>query len=274
MPENESFPSGDTGGSTAVADSPPAQPSTAASSAGASDQPVDGDQSAQPGPIPYERFKQVNEGYQKLRWAEQYDPSIVEQRQRFFQWLDTDPVGAHNYLTDYLTRAGALQQQQAQQPNDGRPQPDVVVPETGQKFYSAEAAEKLAKWQAEQLINERVGPLERSLQQVEADRYTERARAQARSAILEAETWPYYKDHEGEILKAMEADKRLSLEGAYRRVVLPNIRTLERKAVLAEMNQKPSASTVNPGSKSAASRQDLTKKSWGELLRMELGKQK
>ena len=268
---DESLPQGDSGGSTAVADSPSATSTTEASSTGTSDQSVAAGQ--QPGPVPYTRFKEINDGYGKVKWAESYDPSLVEQQHRFFQWLDSDPEGAYNYLSDYLTRAGALKPKngQSQPAKPERPQP-LVVPETGQRFYTAEATEQIVQQALQQAMEEKLGPLQSRLQEFDQERTLGQARAQARAQIVEAETWPYYKDHEGAILTAMEKDKRLSLEGAYRRVVLPQIRTLERQAVLAEMNQKPAATTVNPGSKVASDRVPSSKLSMTELFRREWGK--
>ena len=148
----------------------------------------------------------------------------------------------------------------------------MVVPETGQRFYSAEAAEKLAKWQAEALLNERLTPIEKTLREVEADRVTSRARGEAQRMLSEAEAWPYYKDHEADILRAMQADKRLSLEGAYNRVVVPKMRGLEREAVLKELHDKRQASTVNPGSSAPSERVAAGKMSWTDLFKRELAK--
>ena len=173
-------------------------------------------------------------------------------------------------MEDYLTRAGALKRQQQQQAGqaESRPQPDVVVPETGQKFYSAEAGERLAQWIARQTTQ----PLEARLQSVEATHAQHRAQAAAQSQLAEAATWPYYTEHQKLILSEMEKDHRLSLEGAYRRVVLPKVRQLERDAVLKEINQKSQASTVNPGTTTSGQSRPTSKMSWGELFKREMAK--
>lgn len=267
---------GDSGGVATSTDS--GSPTTASTTGSPSTDTITqhGVGSNAPGPVPYERFSEVNEKYGKLKWAEAHNPTLVEQQHRFFQWLDSDPEGATEYLTNYLTRAGALKPKQTAGPADnGKPQADVIVPETGQKFYSAEGAEKLAKWQAEQLLNERLSPIEKQMAQADRERTLNASRAEARAVVAEAETWPYYKEHEGELLKAMETDRRLSLEGAYRRVVLPKLRTLERQAVLTEMNAKPAATTVNPGATRVASeRVPAHKLSMQELFRREMAKRK
>ena len=257
-------------GGTALADggSPASTGPVESSSSGTIDQAT-GSPDQAPGPVPYDRFSEVNTKYSTLKWAEGLHPERVQQQQRFFQWLDTDPEGAFKYMEDYLTRAGALKRaQQAASPEDTRPQPDVVVPETGQKFYSAEAAERLSQWIAKQSVQ----PLEQRLQSIEGNVAHGRAAARAQAEIAEASSWPYFSDHIADISKAMDADGRLSLEGAYRRVVMPRIKQLERDAVLKEINQKSQASTVNPGSRTAAQSQNPAKLSWAETFRRELNK--
>ena len=267
---SESFTAGDSSGvavATADSGSPTAPVPSVSSSPGTIAQ-AEGSTDPAPGPVPYERFNEVNTKYAQLKWAEGLDTQSVRQQQQFFQWLQTDPEGAFKYMEDYLTRSGALKRpQQAAQP-DARPQPDVVVPETGQKFYSAEAAEKLSQWIAKQSTQ----PLEQRLQSIEHTHAQTRAQAAAQHKLAEAASWPYYTEHQQEILRTMENDHRLSLEGAYQRVVLPKMRQLERQAVLSEINQKSQASTVNPGAKASAQSQPTAKMGWTDLFKRELAK--
>jgi len=221
------------------------------------------------GPIPYERFNEVNTRYSNLKWAEAYDPQTVQQQKQFFQWLDSDPAGAFDYLQSYLSRAGVLKQpngSNGQQTQSQAPQPDVVIPETGQRFYSAEAAQQLAQWVAQ----EQAKPFEERISAIESDRHAQRAHQEAARQLSEAETWPHYKAHEAAILTEMERDHRLSLEGAYRRVVVPKIQALERQAVLSEIKQKSQASTSNPGTAIANGDTQTGKMSWSELIQREI----
>ena len=273
---------GDSGsGSGAAVASPAPSTETGASSSPGTTAPgtSSGTQTPSFPDVPYSRFDEVNKGYQGLKWAEAYQPEQVSQQQAFFQWLNTDPEGAFRYMEDYLTRSGALKQRQQAQaqappPNGGRPQPDVVIPETGQKFYSAEAAEKLAHWTADSLLTERLSPIETSLQQVEQDRQSWQANQAAQATLQDADTWPHFKGHEREILSEMERDQRLSLEGAYRRVVFPKLRQLEREAIVNETKQKASASTVNPGAAGAGTTVDASKLSWEDTFRREYAKRR
>ena len=265
---------GDSGGTaTAVADggSPPAT-NASPESASPGTTTAAGDQATElRGPVPYERFEEVNRKYGTLKWAEEHDQDRVRQQAQFFRWLDTDPEGAFRYMESYLSRAGILQakQETAQASNgDGRPQADIVVPETGQRFYSAEAAEKLAKWEATQATK----PIEERMNSFEADRDRVKYRGEAARQLQEMESRPYYKEHEAAILKEMERDGRLSLEGAYNRVVVPKIRDLERQTVLKEIKQKSEASTVSPGTTTATQTISPNKLGWSELFRREMAK--
>ena len=272
MPDPES--TGDSGVTTGNGSgSPTAVADPAPSSAATIAQPGSSDATSQKGPVPYDRFEEVNSKYNTLKWAEAHDPERVTQQTQFFKWLDSDPVGAFQYMQSYLQRSGVLKEPASNgnghaPVDDGRPQPDVVVPETGQRFYSAEAAEKLAKWEAKQAID----PIEKRLQTFEGERAYSQAAQEASRLIKEAEGWPYYKEHEADILKAMNADKRLSIEGAYNRVVVPKIGQIERQAVLAEIQRKAQASTTNPGSSHPTASTATSKLSFAELFRQEMGR--
>ena len=236
--DSSGSPSGTVGGSPTTT-APPES-----SSAATTVQPGTEADSSPKGPIPYERFEEVNRKYGALSWAEGLDGDHVRQQTQFFQWLDSDPEGAFRYMQDYLTRAGALKPRRAAPtPDEERPQPDVVVPETGQKFYSADAAEKLTRWIAKQTAS----PLEQRLQSIEAQHVQGQAATRARTQLADAvATLPHFVEHQKDILAAMEKDSRLGLEGAYNRVVVPKLRQLERDAILKEIQQKAHAGTVDP----------------------------
>ena len=269
---------GDTGGSSgaAVVDSPSTGSETGSAPPGTTDQAASAPQPGPEGPVPYTRFKEINDKYSALRWAESFDAQQAQQQKAFFDWLDADPAGAFQYVETYLRRQGVLPQPQAPPPpaDGGRPQPDLLVPETGQKVYSAEAAERLAKWQAETLLNERVGPIEQALQGYDQERVVTRSQAVAQAQLAEAVTWPHFEGNEQDILREMERDRRLSLEGAYRRVVFPKLRQLEREAIVAETKQKAAASTVNPGAISATDKKDVKHLSFTEVFRREYNKRR
>jgi len=80
---------------------------------------------------------------------------------------------------------------------------------------------------------------------------------QVRAQIAEAQTWPLFAEHEAEIVKALQGNDKLTLEGAYRQVVYPKLvadRTKMREEILKEVQKAP-RSTAAPGSASRSSAQ-------------------
>jgi hypothetical protein len=235
-----------------------------------------------PGPVDYARFKEVNDKYAKLTWAESHDQNEVDQATRLYRWFDTDPEGAYEYLTGVMRRQGHLKapaQPASQVPqgadprlfdrNTGKPLPDIIIQETGQRLYSADQQEKLNEWY-ENRIDTRLKPLEERTQATLAD---QQARQNARAEIQDAErNWPHFNDFAEAIFGELQKDRRLSLEGAYRRVVVPKIKELERTAVIQEVRGKANAGTSNPGTGSPAGGVDESKLSLKELFKREMSK--
>ncbi len=68
--------------------------------------------------------------------------------------------------------------------------------------------------------------------------------------IDEARTWPLFNENEEGIVKALQANTNLSLEGAYRQVVWPKMtsdREAIRKQVLAEIKRAPQSTAAPSG---------------------------
>lgn len=267
--------SGSPSGGSPSSGTPQSSSSGAPPSSGAGTGGQDPVSPANRGPVDFARFEEVNNRVNKLKWAEQYeDPEEVSQATQLYRWFDQDPVGAYQYLTGLMERQGHIQKPQAPSApahrdrftaQDGRPLPDVIIQETGQRFYSAEQSEKLVEW-ANGKLNER-------LTAIEARGQSTQAREDARNAIAEAErTWPHFTDFAEDIFKELNRDKRLSLEGAYRRVVIPKIKQKEREAVVAEMRTKGQAGTGthNPQSQSPSETAELKKLPLTELFRREM----
>jgi hypothetical protein len=78
-------------------------------------------------------------------------------------------------------------------------------------------------------------------------RHYEAVMPQIRKQIETAKTWPLFDENEQEIAAALEADERLTLEGAYRQVVFPKLiteRNSMRQQVLQEVRTAPRATGV------------------------------
>lgn len=273
----------DSGGGTAVLESPQDSPTSGAddsssvstiadsSSEGASSS---GSAKAEPGPVPYPRFNEVDTKYQRLRWAETYKPEEVQQRFELANWIDRDPVGFRNWFDAQLRNRGILGQP-TQTATDDKPEtvpgPDYQYrDEAGnvQQFYSGPQLQKVVAY-LENKFSQKVQPFEQFLgaQQTHA-----RAQQDAQRMLQEARSWDYFADFETDIYQAMSADKRLSLEGAYRKVVIPQIKERERQTLLAELKDKSGATTTSPSTTQPQGSEDLSKLSLQSLFKREMRK--
>lgn len=149
-----------------------------------------------------------------------------------------------------------------------RPEPDVDMPD-GSKAYSMEGLDKLNAWNRAQAVAEA-----RKVMRAEIDAefkpIRDREEAQARinaalpqveAQINEARKWAKFTENEDEIVKALNADQTLTLEGAYNKVVVPKLvqastavqtdteelRKKIRAEVLAELKKSPRATAATAG---------------------------
>ena len=68
-----------------------------------------------------------------------------------------------------------------------------------------------------------------------------------RKQIEEAKTWPMFNENQDEIVAALKANPNLSLEGAYRQIVVPKIvadRSRIKQDVLREAQHAPTSTSV------------------------------
>lgn len=223
----------------------------------------------------FPRFKEVNDKYGKLKWAEAYDnPEQVSQAVALRQWVQSDPKGFFAYLRSQMEAHGHLEQTPREPPKVPQaPQADYVDPQTGLKVFSADRAHELVRFYVDQLkgeIDGRVKPVEQFLGTA-ATRM--RAQHEARGIIANAETnWPHFKDHKQAIFDAMGKNKALSLSEAYISVVVPAIGNKERQGLLNELDQKPGATTASPASAQGGGRENLSKLPFSTLVAREMRK--
>lgn len=146
---------------------------------------------------------------------------------------------------------------------DAMPQPDAQFAD-GSIGYSPEGLEKYMAWRERQIehrIMERYKPIEDKFlgeQQVQA------AMSRVQVQVQEAMQWDGFEQNQAEIGEALKADRRLTLEGAYRKVVFPKMKADKDKIradLIAELNAKPKKVTGTAptgGAVPAASSDDLT----------------
>lgn len=226
-------------------------------------------------PIPWDQHETVRTKAEKLAWAEKFEPERVTQATTILDWLDRDPAGAHAYLTRQLENRGVLaRQQQAPHtpephtdPQTGEPLADITL-EDGRKWYSEQQLRRHAQWQRAEIMRE-IDPLKKFAQGTQT---TLQAQQDARDQIAEAESWEGFNENAKEIYAELMRDKRLTLQGAYIRVVPKLLRMNNRRELVGELKQKVHAGTHNPASSGTRTSEDVSKVSTRELVRREYAK--
>lgn len=164
------------------------------------------------------------------------------------------------------------QQQAPQQQQQSRmPEPDLPLPD-GSRTYSLDGIQQLLAWHAQEVegrLDARLKPVfdreQQTRQQAEQARVHQEIQARTSAQIEDARTWPGFKDHEGEILQALQADSAeahakgtrpaLSLDAAYRKVVLPKLLAddaARRERLVKELQSAPRSTAVGRGGDMAA----------------------
>lgn len=268
--ETASSPVGVTGsssgssGTSAASPAPTSGTSTAQAPAGASSSAVSavGDSSNPEASNPlYPRFKDVNDKYSALKWADGLDQDRTRKALALAEWAESDPRGFYEYYGSQLRSNGLIPAEQVRAAvrsqggnGQGIPGPDFRDPATGATFYSAERLNQVLE-QFEQRLTQRVAPLANSLGTIQVQA---RARSEAQSILAQAERWAHFGEYKGQILNAMASNPRLSLPEAYIQVVVPQLGQAERQTFASELQAKPGATTVNPGGMAPAAGEKLS----------------
>lgn len=202
------------------------------------------------------RTKATTEAEGRYAWAKDLKPETYQEQRQILSWLDSDPVGFHKFLDgqlksnpDYASHFATAEPKQA----DPEPQPDLELGD-GTMTYSRSQFNKLFEWRERQLENrfsERFGPIEQAFKEQAA---THAGLGKAQAVLADARTWTGFTDNMVEIRQLMETDKRVTLESAYRRVVVPKLQQQDkdrrdalRKELLEELKNRPAANTEVPG---------------------------
>lgn len=239
-----------------------------------------------------ELTKKVSEYEARLADVSKFEQVLTQDPSGFLQMLSQVP--AYKPLFDYLQKAAevlppdtvAQPAGTAQAPQqDPMPQPNKVLPD-GSRVYDMEGLQALLDWQERRVTNRLTSQVERQLAQrlspIEQERqyqaYVQHLLPEIDKQIAEARSWPLFTEHEKDIVKAMQANPSLSLEGAYRQVVIPklvNQSTQARSRVLAELRSRtvPTAAPVTQtGTSIQEEPQTPQEVVWRELRRQGLAK--
>ena len=170
----------------------------------------------------------------RLEKVAQFEKFLREKPQEFIEMLR----GLPQYQSVLSPQAPAVETKPAEVPDD-MPQPDSQMPD-GTLVYSMEGLKALNQWnrvQARKEVMEEVqkvyGPIQ---QEWQAQQQLQQMVPVIQGQIAEARKWEKFNENEADIVKALQADSRLSLEGAYRQVVVPKL-TTDRDKLRQEMRQ-------------------------------------
>lgn len=213
--------------------------------------------------IPLADHERIVNGFHKrvddLAWARGYDPDVVRR------------------AVTMMEQQERVRGERAQTPPE--PQPDAKDPASGELFYSPRQAALWAAWRADQIVSEKVKELEGRFGPIE-QRFAQNDKQESLSRQIEnAAQWPAFADHVDEItaaiVEANQQKRKLSLEDAYIRIVVPKLAASKevtlaeaKKAVLAEMNDTNNAAKddLNPGRQPGSSRKSYDQMTTREIV--------
>jgi hypothetical protein len=244
-----------------------------------------------PGPIPYQRFEEVNrrmkDAEDRYRQTEQSwgeilkaDPQQIRNMLGWYQRAAQDPVAHATQLLAELQADPRYQGQvasqaarilgslrQSQPKADPEPQPDLVA-ENGTPVMSAPRQREWAAWNQRQMqgefdakLQQAIAPFKGMAQREQQREVSQRAEASAAQMYQRAQTWHGFKEHEAEIAKSFDANPSWSLQDAYLHVlhtkILPSMPAKAQAQVVADLQSKAAAQTLNPTNTSKAAAPDF-----------------
>lgn len=197
----------------------------------------------------------------EARWSEQeaknqkvaqFEDVMVKDPSRFIQTLHDNLPQYRDLLAPLFAPQQVAQttEESAAQEVGGMPGPDLENHD-GSRVYSEDGLKNLINWAIQQgetravsTMEQRYAPIEQSFQNFH---YYQEASKKVNGEIAEARTWPQFTENEEAITKALQTDRNLSLEGAYRKVVFPRIqsdRNKMREEIMAELKKAPSSTSA------------------------------
>jgi hypothetical protein len=241
--------------------------------------------------VPYERFNEVNRRMKEAedRWRNteqswgqvlQSDPQRVRGAVEFAQRFAADPVEAavqilmeaqqnDQFRPKVASQAARiLGMFRGQQPKDEpEPQPDLVA-ENGSPVYSAERLKQWRDWDGRRskvALEAQLAEALRPVKEFQQERQQQRLRQQADSAAAQqykqAQEWHGFKEHEADIAKSFNDNPTWTLQDAYLHVlhtkILPSFPARAQAQVVADLQSKAAAQTLNPGSSTRPSTPDF-----------------
>ena len=238
-----------------------------------------------PGPIPFDRHKQILDGAYKERdtykqqveqfqqrygWAEQVDPTEFQQLQRWSSAYRDDPVRwmaatiaelrqTYPHLTPALTSEAARILAGSRGFQEPPAEPDIepnipVLDANGEVVSQTFSADRVLAL-IQRAVAEAVTPVKQSLAQREArervQQVTQDATQSADALFTRAQQWYGFETHRPAILRAMQQHGEWSLHDAYLHVlhteILPKADQTSQTKLLTQLQTQAAGATVHPG---------------------------
>jgi len=244
-----------------------------------------------PGPVPYERFTEVNTRMKASedRWRKaeegfgeilRMDPQSIRGMLAWYKQAGADPAAFATELINNLASDERYRPQVASQaarilgslrgvtPKEApEPQPDLVA-ENGEQVFSAKQLRAWQEWNSqkssaamETRLAEALKPLAELRQQQQAAKVRTQVDQQASQQYQQAQQWHGFKDHESEIAAAFDANPSWDLKDAYLHVlhtkILPTLPAQAKAQVVADLQSKAAASTMNPANATRPTKPDF-----------------
>lgn len=237
----------------------------------------------EPGPIPYPRFKEVNDKWtaaskelESYGWAKGVNPQLAQSAIQLLTRAQQNPLAFTEELEalrDHPTLGPQLRSWAArtlgtrftrppEQVEEVEPQPDIPL-EDGRKVYSAEQQHKREQWllkQWESKLDAKIAPIAKQGEQVNqivADREWNRIKGDADVAAkteIDAlrQQYPQFDEHKADVAEAMEKNPSFTLAQAWAQVFVQKVGPKLAGQRAATVKAKVSAGSANPARPSGA----------------------
>lgn len=229
------------------------------------------------GPVPYQRFKEINEKYgttskelEALAWAKEIPEAERQAFAEFSRAVRQNPLAMLNEVDALLANpltapavrswaARTLGTRTASRPTetveDTGPEPDLQF-EDGRKAYSAEQQLKREQWLLSQ-VDQKITPLAERQNRTEAEKQIAAIRAKA---TVDAKTeidslkaqYPQFEEHRKDVAAVMEANPTFTLKQAWAEVFVRDVGPKLAGQHAATVTKKVQAGSANPARPSGA----------------------
>jgi hypothetical protein len=272
----------DAGTTTTVETTAPSASETATESVSETAAPVETTTTTEPGPIPYPRFKEVNDKWttaskelETLGWAKGVNPQLAQSAIQLLTRAQSNPLAFTEeletlrdhpvlgpQLRSWAARTLGFRNQPRPEAVEQEPQPDIEY-EDGRKAYSAQRQHEREQWllkQWESKIDERIAPLAKRGEQVDqivADREYQAIKAHAEVSAKSAidtlkQQYPQFDEHKADVAEAMEKNPSFTLAQAWAQVFVQKVGPKLASGQAAAVKAKVNAGSANPSRPSGA----------------------